>query len=267
MPVLSALNGITYENVDPFCCFPYIRIRKTSRSGVKRLKASLNGTTGGVLFNGLIPGQFGYVVRIDRAVAEEKILRYLKGDLGLTEAQAYERLQRYETWYGVVDGVHRLLALMELIEEEPEKWSATLWPCTVMMIHPTYVFRAFARNNNSLHGESAYITPTVYDTIKSIFDEHEDFKAQLSTNEVPLSDLFERISGGVSRPTTTTRKAARLALNLDVTVIETIGEVVQYENESIAYSHAPPETPQGTLDCRLYRKLFNLNNIYAAKKW
>jgi len=265
--ILSTLNGVSYEDVDPQCCFPYIRIRKISRSGVDRLVASLKGTTGGVLFRGLIPGEFGHVVKVDRAAAEDKIRHFLKVDLHLTEVQITERLARYPTWYGVVDGVHRLFALLHLIENEPSDWMSKLWPVVVMQMHPTYILRAFARSKNSLHTEKAYVASTVYDLIKSIYDEHEEYKGQVSAEKVALNALCARVCGGVSKSTSTLTRAAKLATILDITVIETIGEIVLFENERVAYSHFPPGTVKGTVDCRIYRKLFTLHNLHKANKW
>lgn len=58
-------------------------------------------------------------------------------------------------------------------------------------------------------------------------------------------------------------KAAKLAF----TVIESIGEILQYENEKVAYSHAPKGTKRGEPDCRIYRRMFTISNLSAARKW
>jgi len=49
----------------------------------------------------------------------------------MSDTEAKQKAVSRSVWYGVVDGMHRLLSITELIEENPSCWCGFSWPVTV----------------------------------------------------------------------------------------------------------------------------------------
>jgi len=49
-----------------------------------------------------------------------------------------------DRWYGIVDGAHRLMALIELMQDYPAKWGSFAWQVMVTKRLEDYKLRFFA---------------------------------------------------------------------------------------------------------------------------
>jgi len=124
----DVMEGSINTTVDPRQCIPLTRIRSVVTSGVKRLKASFCKIAG----TGQNPYQFetGITAGSDAAIlipitgVYRKDLNDYFREEGLSEAEVQQKISSQENWYGVVDGAHRLAAILELVSENPSLWLA-----------------------------------------------------------------------------------------------------------------------------------------------
>jgi len=175
----------TKASIDPLACFPYIRVRSISESGIRRLVTL--GTQQEKL-KSICKYNFT-VVEFAQESCEEEVLKFLETDLKMGKEAAVTRYKKFDKWYGMVDGTHRLLALLRLIEKGG-KWKHFVWDVCVMEQTKTHNLRAFARNSNSLHNSTSFIKPTVYDMLQSIHEDYHDYKKELSRNKFNITEVY-----------------------------------------------------------------------------
>ena len=110
---LDLMNDSRNCTIDPLSCIPLTKIRLLTKRGVKRLKRLMGGDKSGDK-----PGIF--------ASSDTPVVIPLTGSmyhhvqehfesLGLSSTEVEVKIKERELWYGIVDGMHRHRAIMELM--------------------------------------------------------------------------------------------------------------------------------------------------------
>ena len=152
----SVMDGSTNTSVDPMACVPMTNIRQISRSGVDRLKSifTSEGFTCG--------SDLGIVMKLSGA-HRHHLSAYFKKQ-GLFASETKEKSESRNEWYGIIDGMHRHCALIELMADDSKTWSGFQWPVTLLSGgFPLLTLKQLARTQNAKHSETFYIEPTLYD--------------------------------------------------------------------------------------------------------
>lgn len=90
----------------------------------------------------------------------------------MSEADAKEKAASQEQWYGVVDGMHRLLAIWELSDKDYDTWKGFSSPVTVLKGGLSVsVLKQLARQQNAKYSVECLVETTFYDTIRGLRDE------------------------------------------------------------------------------------------------
>ena len=183
----DVMEGSSNTTVDPRDCIPLTNVRAIVRLGVERMKVLFRGhaVAEGNHEAGEAPHEPGITAGSDMPVLmpltgtyRRYVIDHFKGK-GLTETEAREKSRTRTQWYGVVDGMHRLVAILELIDELPAQWSGFSWSVTILSGgHNVQVLRQLARHQNGKHAPSYYIGTTFYDTLCGLREEAARLKAE-----------------------------------------------------------------------------------------
>lgn len=123
----DVMEGSINTTVDPRQCIPLTRIRSVVRSGVERLKASFRaggGPGSGTAHkyeSGITAGSDSPILISLTGVYRNDLRDHLQ-EKGLRESDIRAEMSSGKDWFGVVDGAHRILAVLELISENPTLW-------------------------------------------------------------------------------------------------------------------------------------------------
>ena len=288
----DVMEGSTNTRVDPRACIPLTAVRQVVRSGVLRLKSIFSGNiksaqcreqdeTNGI--DGFISGSDNAIVVELTGSFQRHIIDFFKtirgpqGDF-LSDSEAKEKSECRSVWYGVVDGMHRLTAIQELMDENPERWDSFMWPVTILKGgHSIQVLKQLGRHQNRKHDATLYVETTFYDILSGM--KEEAHRMQSMTSKPPTAKQVAAAYDGCSHlKDNTVRQTAATALRLPVRVIEEIGTIMNSEHPDLA---EPPSsnsmalktrrkgtnTPMTSVDCRVYRKFVNLTSLKSATKF
>ncbi len=131
----------------PSCCVPFIKLRKISESGVRRLMQSFRDVASAEsLFAGAsAAGNLPMVVPLAGTLIDYP-KKYFMDDLGYSDADADAEVSKFSCWYGIVEGCHRNEALRRLTRLHPDSFAAFTWTVLLLKPAPVHALRAFARN-------------------------------------------------------------------------------------------------------------------------
>lgn len=287
----DVMEGSVNRVIDPRNCILLTKVRKPVRSGVKRIKALFRGhnhvgdAMGGShaqgnqgFREGVVAGSDNPIVIPLTGVYRRYVIDYFKSK-GMTEADAREQAGTKSAWYGVVDGMHRLLAIIELIEEEPDIWSGFSWPFIVLKGgHDIQTLKQLTRHQKFKHSASHYIETTLFGTISGLREEADRLRAESADKTPTAMAIAFAFDGNVHKKTSTRKQTATLAVRLAPEVVEVIGEIVNsehpdlacrsdYATQTIVPRGASREVVMRTMDCRVYRNFINATSLKSATKF
>ena len=245
----------TQESVSPFACIPLACIRDVTEHGVKRLMRSYLEGPAALTAQPLVVKLEG-----DRAPRiQEYLRRVLSGDV---ESQMAEEIGRYESWYGVIDGMHRLTALQRLSKVD-SKFHGFMVSVRVVpgKITDREVSQA-ARANNDLNSSEHKVEGTIYDQLKGFHEEHNRLRA-LNGKALATHDVAEAYTGMSLAKRSSYIQRARVALALSREAVDAIGSVVNYVKPNHAGPNADNEVSSED-DPRVYRRTISFNMLKAA---
>lgn len=286
----DVMEGSTNSRVDPRACVPLTSVRQISRSGVMRLKNIFNGTKSAqftsngnnekdIFGQGFVAGSDnGIVVELTGGLKRHVVdyFRSTKGadDQPISDSQAIQKAEDRSVWYGVVDGMHRLTAILELMNESPDIWESFLWPVTILKGgHSLQVLKQLGRQQNKKHDSSFYIESTLYDTLVGLREESDRLKTMSNGKQPTAKQIASAYDGCPHLKDNTMRQTATTAVRLPLKVIHEIGIIMNAEHPELA---APcitgnklevDESSMQTSDCRVYRRFINITSIKSATKF
>ena len=269
---LHILEGSRNKTIDPLSCIPLTKIRTLSRCGILKLKRLMGGEK-----DDDQPGIFAstdtpVVVPLMGSMAH--FIHEHFESIGFTVDEIADKLKERETWYGVIDGMHRHKAITELMEERPNEWSDFKWYVTILEGgHSLHEYKQLARLQNMKHSDEYYIKPTLYDIFKGL--KEEEIKLRKERGKEPSGpEIARAFEGSSSFSLSSLSQAANAVKRFSTKLIETLGEIVNEEIpekstavhgvDSEKYKTCTPDQLQTRLDCRVYRNSFNLSSLKSS---
>ncbi len=215
----------------PSCCVPFVKIRKISESGVRRLMQSYRqeGNSNSMFTGASATGNLPMVVPLT-GTEKHYPEKYFIEDLGLSEAEAEAEVSKFSTWYGIVEGCHRNESLRRLARESPESFASFTWTVLLLKPAPLQKLRAFARNISEKQKSSYNIASTVYDSLFSLREDYISLTALSSSNSVSITALCSFATGCTKPPSEAMRVLARRAIGLSTSTISKLGELLNAES-------------------------------------
>ena len=149
--------------------------------------------------------------------------------LGVSSSEVEVKIKERDLWYGIVDGMHRHRAIMELMEERSEEWGDFKWYVTILNGgHSLHAHKQLARVQNLKNSDDFYIKPTLYDLFKGL--KVEEVKLRSERGRDPsgptISNAFE---GSTFYSMSSLTQAATTVKRLSTTVIDTLGNIMIQE--------------------------------------
>ena len=232
-----ATNG-SVVRVHPEQCVPYSNIRGVSKHGVDRLEA--------------IFSQHGYYHLSGKPLIcelweDDQLLHardYIKIRDCLSEDAATEAMQRFEKWYGIVDGGHRIAALIRLTRSRGT-WDNFMFNASLAPPHtPRQDLVRAARANNDLSDESHRVEATIHEQILGMQYEAEEMKRekQLSKNPAPIEVARAYCGNPDLQSKSSFVQRARIAMHMSTEAVDVIGEITSYESNKVKDTDADPRT-------------------------
>lgn len=239
-----AARGTTVR-VHPEQCIPFTCVRKVSRHGVDRLE-SVFRERGFYCLSGK-PLLFELSSPNDLANARELV----QSRDSLSDAELKATMAKYKTWYGVVDGAHRIAALLRLTRREKE-WDHFMFNAT--LVPPETSKKALvqaARANNDLSDETHRVEATIHEQLLGMKQEVIELMKETGTGKLPTPVQVARAYCGNqdldSKCASTQR--ARVALHMSEKALDALEEITSYESKNV----------EGIEDARVYRRLITYN--------
>ena len=228
----DVMEGSVFTTTDPRSCIPFTNIRLICRSGVKRMKRIFRGM--GCAEHDGAGESIGFVAGPDAPLAtpltgtfSRYVAEYFVEEKGMTTEESIEHAASREIWYGVVDGMHRLVAILELIEEEPESWDGFNWTVTILKGGVSLqVLEQLARHQNLKHSQKCYVETTLYDSLRGLKDESERLVRIKNGKRPSAKEIADAYDGCTGLKDRTIQQMATTALRLQDAVIEAIGEIM-----------------------------------------
>lgn len=269
---LHLMDESTNRTIDPLSCIPLTRIRSLSKCGVMKLKRLMGGENVGDKPGIFASSDTAIVVPLVGSMSH--FLQEHFESFSLSPNQVEIKIKERETWYGIIDGMHRHRAITELMEERPEEWGDFQWYVTVLKGGNTlHEYKQLARLQNLKHSDEYYIKPTLYDVFKGL--KEEEIKLRKERNRDPSGpDIATAFEGSTSLSISSLKQAATTVKRLSIKVIETLGEIMNqeipekstsvYGVDADKYKNCTPQELQTRLDCRVYRNSFHLTSIKSS---
>ena len=240
-----AANGKTVR-VHPEQCIPFTNVRKVCRPGVDRLETSFL--------------QQGYYFLSGRPLL---CLLSKTTDLGLIQACVQRRdslkegevesaVAKYDTWYGIVDGAHRIAALLRLVrkggEWEKFMFNAGLAPPNT----PKKSLVQAARANNDLSDETHRVEATIYEQILGMKEEAMELTRNSPDGKaVHPVEVAQAYCGNPDlEKSSASAQRARVAMHVSEEALSVIEEITCFASKTVQ---------SGTSDPRTFRKLVTYN--------
>lgn len=260
----DVMEGSVITTVDPLACVPMTNIRKISPSGVARLTTIISST-------GFTAGSDVAIVMPLTGAHRHVLCSYWTGT-GLSASEAREKMESRDQWFGVVDGMHRHSAILELIEKHPETWEGFRWPVTLLKGGvPLLTLKQLARVQNAKHSETCFVEPTLFDMLNGLREEHDRLKTERNSKKVTAADVAAAYDGSSHAKESTVKQIAATASRLPLSTIEVIGEIMNEEHPELAASSfsrsdtsVTKENVKTKFDCRVFRKFINITSLKQA---
>lgn len=269
------MMGSTYFEVCPNACVPIAQIRPLSASGVRRLKAHILGETcSGQSFGlgGLVQGTDTAIIVEVRGTLRPLLKDFMKGQ-GLNDVEANSRLQSRDVWYAIIDGAHMHAAIMEVMQDNVEKWAGFKWRVTLLQGgKPMYRYRQLARAQNERHDRSFHIEVTLFDKLSGLKEVFDLITRERNGRKATAMDVAKQYDGMSHTKDNALKQTASTAIRLSNSVIQTIGEIMTSEHPEICLS-VPAMNKTGKrsseeisqlVDCRVYRNFLSLSTLKSA---
>lgn len=272
--------GGTVICVDPVHCIPLTKVRSISESGVRRLMHAFSnakeapGLSSGHSSGGGMP----VVVDIDESMRSEAIA-FNNSEQGMSSEQAKSAYEDFPQRYGVVDGAHRLVALVRLAHEMPEHFSGYSWYVLKINNARMDMLKAFARDRNEKLRKEHIVEFTLYDVLRNLKDVavamcvETDQEFPGNGRSAPKgfnTAVADRYCGGEGTAKDTTRQLAGIAVHLSDEVLHCLGSILNGEFSDLARSHycrtksTSIRADKLVIDHRIYHKIINTTTIRGA---
>ncbi len=261
-------DGARYDRINPFSCIRLTKIRPVTSGGVKRLKSLFledNTTSDDVCGTGLTFGTNSpIVVELSGAFQQHLVERFKEQQLN--EDQILEAINRFDKWYGIIDGAHANEAVKQLSSTSPS-WKGFEWFVTVLAGgHPLERYRQLARAQNSRHSLRHYVEFTLYDELYNLRLEYENL---LRLQKKPTQIHVARAYFGSNFVSSTRKYMASMALRLSSETITTLGKIMNIEAPNECLRHEcfdsngakSVEEAISLVDCRIYKKFVCLHSL------
>ena len=157
-----------------------------------------------------------------------------------------DKIERYSTWFGIVDGAHRCEALQRAARDHPDRFGGLPWTALVLQRRSLSELRAFAKNRNEKQDQKYVVTPTLYDALHSMQEEIITLRKRTPNKTPSIASIISPYAfGEESKPVkgasaTTLRTLAKAAMEMSTSVVEVIGDILNAEEPDAAASRAPP---------------------------
>jgi len=267
------VEGAIVCAVDPRDCVSLVRDRDVYKGGVEKMKRIFRG----ILSDGETHGKTNVTAGADAplvVVITDTYRPYVRKSWredGLSDGAIDDNLSRGRVWYGVVDGIFRMVALQELMEQEPEVWRSFKWSVLVMQRSPPMSrLRQMKRGHEESRLQENCITLTFYDELHRM---HTDYVRLSKTRQrsVTSSDIAEAYDGKQHKSTDALSQKARTAVRLGADVIREIGLIMMEEHPCLAsldledgHPAKNPDEASKYIDCRVYRNFVNNMSLKQA---
>lgn len=262
----DVMDGSIHTAINPLSCIPLTKVRGISSSGVMRLKSAFRGGGGRADMN-YVAGSDSPIVVPLQGVLQHHILEHFTGFCKMSENDAKEKMKSRSTWFGVVDGMHRLAAIKELIHEQAEIWEQFLWPVTLLKGDCSIqVLRQLARQQNSKHNDAFYIEDTFFDVLKGLRDEADHLSGYRNGKKPLAKDVAVAYDGYSHHRESTIKQIANTAMRLPREVIDVIGEIINGEHPDLVGENASsdPNSVMEKVDCRVFRRFVHVTSLKSA---
>ena len=238
----------TMGQVNPARCFPLIVDRDRHPGCVSKMVRILSGETeneGLVTDSNVCTGSGTPVVVPVSELYRPLLIRYLK-DNGANDATISEELE--ETWYGVIDGVYRLWALLELRETRSDQWRSFRWMVLILKGSPSLeclrqMKRSFEENRKSEN----LIEVTLYDEYSRM---QEEYKRLTRLNGKPPSEaaVATAYDGRRHHSQDAVSQKVRTAMLLSPDVLTALGEIMNKECPALKADQLLDNHPAKSVD-------------------
>lgn len=269
------MEGSVMRTVIPNTCIPLIEARRGTKSGVDRLKRIFRG----ILSNGEMLGEINVTAGSDAAIViplQGALRQHIRGHFrlqGIPEEEISCTIEKYQKWYGIVDGNYRHKAIIQLMKEEPSTWESFKWSvCIIKSGCSLDRLRQLARCQNAKHDDDAWIETTLYDTLKGLYDEFLRLQRRPQKAKTTAVEVAAAYDGMIHSSRSTIYQTATTAIRLSGEFIRELGNVMNEEHVDLA-SQLLPEghiaRQDATLatryvDCRVFRKVVTLTSLKQA---
>ena len=253
----NLMTSSTQQRVSPESCIPLACIRDVTDHGVRRLMKSYREGPAALSAQPLVVGLSGERLDILRS--------YLSKTQNLrAEDETDAAVLKFEKWYGVIDGMHRLTALQRLMTTDAA-FKGFLVGVRVVAddITDREIVQA-ARANNDLTAAEHKVEGTTYDQIKGYYEEFKRIQSGTGTSPTPQA-VAEAYTGMVLHSKSVYVQRARIAMSLSQESIGAIGEVVNAVRKG-RHGSQNPATSVTEEDPRLFRKTISFNLLKGAGK-
>ena len=197
-------------------------------------------------------------------------------NLGLCSDEAKEKINSRQEWYGIVDGVHRHTAIVELMNDENidvrSAWEKFKWPVTMLKGgFSLLTLKQLARSQNEKHSDCFYVEPTFYDVLSGLREEYDRLQSEKSAKKITIAEVAAAYDGASHAKESTMKQIAATAARLSHPVIDTIGSIMNQELIELAAVQlagqnrmdytVTRETITSKVDCRVFRKFINITSL------
>ena len=135
-------------------------------------------------------------------------------------------VDKYDSWYGIVDGLHHNMAVRWL-KEHKDSWSSSLWYVTVLKGgFSVEHYQKLSRFQNHRHSAKYFVEVTFFDQLNNLRRDYERFrlrKPSVSQKQVAQSYF------GTQTVNRTMTMTASLAIRLPKLVLRELGIIMNTE--------------------------------------
>ena len=229
----DAVHGAVMTEVDLSCCVPLVVDRDITRSGVNKTKRIMSGVfadgTKGCSTNVTAGSNCPIVVEIT-----EKYKPYLRAALercGVEESDIETVISSKGKWYGIVDRAYRYFALIELREEDPDRWECFKWTVLLLKTHPNlHVLYQMKRSDEECRRAENTVEVTLYDEYRRMIKEYKRLVTEIGDeSKITSTDIARAYDGQEHKSTDPVAQKCRNARRLGESVIDALGKVMNKE--------------------------------------
>ena len=262
-------------------CVPLFLARQTTLSGVKRLKAHILRVWQDIEGNvsGVVSGTGTIIVMPLQAGDEHLVEEYIQSQDPSAPVLTGSDIEMSEL-FAVVDGCHRISALMEIRQEHSEGWKDYMISCTCLRSRlPFERCMQLQRSQNQLLDEKYRIETTVFDLLKGLKDIYDRLNSCGSVHhrgsrpvEVKHQEVAEIYDGAPHPKRDSIRQAVSVAYRISKRALDAIGEVVREEKPTLCvpgdnHIHSAANSAEEVMqlvDCRVFRTFVTWSALRAS---